>query len=84
MDRDQENKTVQKVLSGKTLEVESGMILLGSPDKKESSYIIVSVSLNDGEIVNFPLSPNLALQLGEQMLRAADAIAAGNVPKRNA
>lgn len=76
MDKAEEIALLKAVLSGEHLHIDSAAIVaLQNPEGV--SQIFVSMARDDGSKYCVPLGPKLALRIGEQLVRAADAIDAG-------
>ena len=78
MELDDEMSLIGRLLDGELLRVDCAGIV-ASPSKDGTATILLSMASDDGRHYVVPLGRDLALMLGEQMVRAVDAIDAGLV-----
>jgi hypothetical protein len=78
MERDDEMKLFQAAVDGEILRVDCAAIV-ALPSSDGQPTILLPMASDDGKRYVVPLSRDLALMLGEQMVRAVDAIDAGLV-----
>lgn len=78
MEIDDEKKLIDALLSGEPLLIDcAGVFAHSNADRTGEIYL--SMAGHDGKRYFVPLGRDLALMLGEQMVRAVDAIDAGLV-----
>lgn len=73
MKADEKIALMQAILSGETLLIDIAGIVV-PPAMAGEHAVYIAMLGKDGKRYNVPLSSDLALRLGEQLVRAADAI----------
>lgn len=67
MNQYEEQQLFNKIQTGKIVQVDTSAII------KIQDYILICFIQDDDSVFYAPISPTLALSLGEQLMRAADS-----------